>query len=209
MAPLTSTQGIIRFGDFEVDPRSGELRKHGVRIKLQIQPFQILQILLEQAGEIVTREELQERIWRADTFVDFDTGINNAVKKLREALGDDAEKPRFIETLSRRGYRFIGWAEKLGTEAPTLAPPAPAVTRDSIAVLPFIDMSAEKENEFFTDGITEEIINALMQIKELHVVARSSAFSFKGKHIDPRIVREQLNVRAVSVGHGNPSCNLG
>ncbi len=100
--------GPIRFGAFEVDVRAGELRKHGVKVKLQEQPFQILQILLERPGEIVTREELQKRIWPADTFVDFDHGLNNAVKRLREALGDAADTPRYIETLPRRGYRFIG-----------------------------------------------------------------------------------------------------
>ena len=93
------SQGIFRFGDFDADLSSGELRKHGTRLKLQVQPFQVLQILLEHAGEVVTREELQKRIWPADTFVDFDQGLNNAVKKLREALADDAGKPRFIETL--------------------------------------------------------------------------------------------------------------
>jgi TolB-like protein/DNA-binding winged helix-turn-helix (wHTH) protein/tetratricopeptide (TPR) repeat protein len=104
---VRSSQEILCFSDFEVDVRSGELRKHGIRIKLQVQPFHVLRILLEHPGEVVTREELQKRIWPADTFVDFDQGLNNAVKKLREALGDDAEKPRLIETLSKRGYRFI------------------------------------------------------------------------------------------------------
>ena len=104
---VRSSQQILCFSDFEVDLRSGELCKHGIRIKLQVQPFHVLRILLEHPGEVVTREELQKRIWPADTFVDFDQGLNNAVKKLREALGDPAEKPRFIETLSKRGYRFI------------------------------------------------------------------------------------------------------
>jgi len=108
VSSLTTSQGPIRFSDFQVDFRSGELRKHGARIKLQVQPFQVLHFLLEHPGELVTREELQKRIWPVDTFVDFDHGLNNAVKKLREALGDDADKPRFIETLSKRGYRFIG-----------------------------------------------------------------------------------------------------
>jgi len=108
VSPLSSSLGNIRFGDFDADLQSGELRKRGLRIKLQVQPFQVLQILLERPGEVVTREELQKRIWPADTFVDFDQGLNTAVKKLREALGDDAEKPRFIETLAKRGYRFIG-----------------------------------------------------------------------------------------------------
>jgi DNA-binding winged helix-turn-helix (wHTH) protein len=98
----------IRFGIFEVDLQAGELRKQGVKSKLQEQPFQLLQILLERPGEVVTREELRQRIWRADTFVDFEGGVNNAVKRLREALGDKAENPRFIETLPKRGYRFIG-----------------------------------------------------------------------------------------------------
>src|SRR4051812_45488175 len=97
----------IRFGVFEVDLRAGELRKQGVKIKLQDQPFQLLLILLEKPGEIVTRGELRKRIWPADTFVDFDGGVSNAVKRLREALGDRAETPLYIETVPRRGYRFI------------------------------------------------------------------------------------------------------
>ena len=197
---VASSRGGVRFSAFEVDFRNGEVRKHGFRIRLQDQPFRVLQILLEHPGELVTREELQRKIWPADTFVDFEKGLNNAIKRLREALGDDAEKPRFIETLSKRGYRFISPVEEVAKGARTPNVPAAAVTVDSIVVLPFVNMSMDTENEFFTDGITEEIINALAQIEELHVVARSSAFSFKGKHIDPRIVGEQLNVRRVLEG---------
>lgn len=98
---------VVRFGLFEVDPQEGELRKSGLRIKLQDQPFQILTMLLERPGETLTREELRKRLWPADTFVDFDHSLNSSIKKLREALGDDSENPRFIETLHRRGYRFI------------------------------------------------------------------------------------------------------
>jgi DNA-binding winged helix-turn-helix (wHTH) protein len=97
----------LRFSSFELDLRARELRKHGVRIKLQDQPFQILALLLEKPGEIVTREELRDRLWPADTFVDYDHSLNSAVKKLRQALSDDPDVPRFIETLPRRGYRFI------------------------------------------------------------------------------------------------------
>jgi TolB-like protein len=197
-SPSSASQRL-RFGDFDVDLRSGQLCKRGIRIKLQDQPFQVLHVLLEHAGEMVSREELQKRIWPADTFVDFDQGLNNAIKKLRDALADDAEKPRFIETLSKRGYRFIGHIEVPANVARTAAVPA-AITVDSIVVLPFINMGPDREDEFFTDGITEEIINALAQIKELHVVARRSAFSFKGKHIDPRVIREQLQVRTVLEG---------
>src|ERR1700693_2730191 len=99
--------GPVRFGAFEVDLRTGELRKHGIKIKLQEQPLQILQQLLEHPGEVVTREELQKRIWPADTFVDFDHGLYSAVQRLRDALSDTAETPRYVETLPRRGYRFI------------------------------------------------------------------------------------------------------
>jgi len=105
---LTPSHGVIRFNAFEVDLRVGEVRKHGFKIRLQDQPFHVLQILLEHPGELVAREELQRQIWPADTFVDFEKGLNNAIKRLRDALGDSAEQPQFIETHSRRGYRFIG-----------------------------------------------------------------------------------------------------
>jgi TolB-like protein len=189
----------IRFGAFELDPESGELRKRGMKVRLQEQPFHILQVLLEHPGKVVTREELQRHIWPSDTFVDFDHGLYNAIKKLREALGDSADAPRYIETLSRRGYRFIAPLNGTASQSSSSASTA-AASRDSIAVLPFLTLSADPENEFFADGITEEIINALAQIEGLHVLARSSAFSFKGKHIDLRIIGEQLNVRTILEG---------
>ena len=108
---MSPASARIRFDAFEVDLRSGELRKHGLKIKLHHQPFQVLGVLLEHPGEVVTREELQRRLWPSDTFVDFDVGLNSAIKKLREALQESAEHPRFIETLPRRGYRFIGTIE--------------------------------------------------------------------------------------------------
>src|SRR5947207_3015159 len=107
MAGTTENSSIVRFGLYEVDLQARELRKSGIRIKLQDQPFQILASLLERPGEIVTREDLQKRLWPADTFVDFDLSLNSAIKKLRLALNDDSDNPRFIETLYRRGYRFI------------------------------------------------------------------------------------------------------
>jgi TolB-like protein len=191
MGASASVPKIIRFDVFELDVRAGELRKDNVRIKLQDQPLQILEMLLERPGEVVTRDELQQRLWPSDTFVDFEHGLYNAVKRVREGLGDSAEKPRFIETLSKRGYRFIGTVRPLATVR---------ALADSIAVLPFVNLSSDRENEFFADGISEEIINALAQIEQLHVVARSSAFSFKGKHIDPRAVGQQLNVRRILEG---------
>src|ERR1700690_2635295 len=106
MAETVRQLRLLRFGDFEVDPRSGELHKAGVKLKFGGQPFQALIILLEHPGEVVTREELQKRLW-PDTFVDVEHNLNTAINKVREVLGDSAESPRFVETLPRRGYRFI------------------------------------------------------------------------------------------------------
>ncbi len=105
---MTNSPGILRFGVFEVHLAAGELRKNGSRVKLQEQPFQLLVTLLKRPGEIVTREELKEKLWAGDTFVDFDHGLSTAVNKIREALGDSATSPRFIETVPRKGYRFVG-----------------------------------------------------------------------------------------------------
>src|ERR1700751_3652443 len=105
----------LRFGTFELDVRAGELCKHGLRIRLQEQPLQVLAMLLEHPGEVVAREELQKRLWPADTFVDFDRGLNRAVNKLRQALGDNSKSPRFIEAVARRGYRFIAPVETAGS----------------------------------------------------------------------------------------------
>jgi len=113
-----SLQSPIRFGAFELGLHSGELRKHGVKVKLRSQSFQILAMLLERPGQVITREELQTRLWGGDTFVDFDRGLNKAVNRLRDALGDSAESPRFIETLPKRGYRFIGAIEMAQNEGP-------------------------------------------------------------------------------------------
>src|SRR5438477_6430749 len=193
MSIADQQKSTFRFGEFELD-NSGELRSGGRKVKLQTQPSQILRILIERPGEIVTREELRQKIWPSDTFVDFDHGINNAIKRLREALGDTAETPRYIETLPRRGYRFLN----------AVATTSPEV---SIAVLPFLSLSADPENEIFADGMCEEIISSLAQIKNLHVIARTSSFSFKGKHVDLRLIGEQLNVRTVLEGSVRKSGN--
>ena len=119
MPPSSSEDKLLRFGVFEVDRAAGELRKSGVRIRLQEQPFQVLSALLENAGRVVTREDLREKIWPADTFVDFDHSLNTAVNKIREVLGDSASSPRFVETLARRGYRFIAPVNGVETGAPS------------------------------------------------------------------------------------------
>src|SRR5947207_228698 len=118
-----STPVRLRFGVFEVDLRAGELRKRGVKVRLQEQPFQVLAMLLERPGETVTREELRNRLWTAETFVDFDHGVNKAVNRIRDALGDSATSPRFVETVARRGYRFIADV-KVAEGAPIATPQA-------------------------------------------------------------------------------------
>ena len=178
---------IIRFGAFELDVRGGELRKQGIKIKLQEQPLRMLEMLLAHPAELVTREELRSRLWPSDTLVDFDHGLNKAINKLREALGDSAEAPRFIETVPKRGYRF-------------LQPMANAAPEASIAVLPFLNLTNDPENEVFADGICEEIMFSLAQIRDLRVTARTSSFSFKGKFVDLRTVGQQLNVRTLLEG---------
>src|ERR1700719_4135090 len=128
------TRGRLRFGVFELDLRAGELRKHGLRVRLQEQPFQVLATLLLHPGEVVTREELQKKLWPADTFVDFDHGLNKTINKIREALGDSAESPRFVETVARRGYRFLAEVKDLdavSVPVPTAETAGFSVAQDS------------------------------------------------------------------------------
>src|SRR5438132_6381252 len=132
----------IRFGVFEADLRAGELRKFGIRIKLQSQPFKLLAILLSHAGEIVTREELQQQIWGSETVVNFDHSLGTAVNKVREALGDSAENPRYIETLAKRGYRFIAPVESLDLP-PSSTNARAAISHETIAP-PQVGASAAK-----------------------------------------------------------------
>jgi len=155
--------------------------------------MEVLLCLAQHPGETIPKEALFHAVWPGTVVTD--DVLTHCISELRRAFEDDAREPRIIQTISKRGYRLIAAVNAAGA-----ATPAASVVRDSIVVLPFINMSADTENEYFADGITEEIINALAQIKELHVVARSSAFSFKGKHIDPRIVGERLNVRTVLEG---------
>src|SRR5258707_10342778 len=126
-------RGRLRFGVFELDLRAGELRKHGLRVRLQEQPFQVLTALLEHPGEVVTREEIQKKLWPADTFVDFDHGLNKTINKIREALGDSAESPRFVETVARRGYRFIADVAAVDLESADRDTRAPSTGGDPLA----------------------------------------------------------------------------
>src|SRR5258705_10670236 len=162
MEPLRQGSSVVRFGVFECDVRSGELRKQGHKIRLEGQPVQILIKLLARPGELIAREELQQELWPADTHVNFEHSLNAAVKRLRQALGDSPSNPRFVETLTRRGYRFIapitGLAESAGLTI------SPAATVRSLAVLPFGNTETDPETEYLADGITESIIYHLSQL---------------------------------------------
>src|SRR6266481_2149510 len=248
-------RGRLSFGVFELDLRAGELRKHGLRVRLQEQPFQVLATLTEHPGEVVTREKLQKKLWPADTFVDFDHGLNKAISKIREALSDSAESPRFVETVARRGYRFL--AEVKVADAATVRSPElaflphhkaevgdrpdlagkaampkhllsslarkisasvllllvaplaawkfhswnrPPLVIRSLAVLPLESLSSDASQDYFADGMTDELISDLGQISALRVISRTSAMVYKRTRKPlPQIARE-LNVDAVVEG---------
>jgi TolB-like protein/Tfp pilus assembly protein PilF len=195
--PTPIAPRLVRFGQFEFDLRSGELRRQGVKIRLEGQPVQVLIKLLEQPGEIVTREALRNQLWPADTFVNFEQSLNAAVKRLRQALADSPQNPRFVETLARRGYRFI--APVHGMAGPA-EPVAEAPSIHSLAVLPFENSDGDPEAEYLSDGITESIINSLSRLDSVRVMARSTVFQYKAKGLNPREVGRNLNVQSVLVG---------
>jgi TolB-like protein/DNA-binding winged helix-turn-helix (wHTH) protein/Flp pilus assembly protein TadD len=238
----------LRFGVFEADTRSGELTKRGRHVRLQEQPFQLLAMLLERPGELLTREELSSKLW-PNTIVDFDHGLNKAVAKIREALGDSAENPRFIETVARRGYRFIADVTVTGQRQPQIipqvslpgsgtslpglagadtspkptgtwrllglglglllvavlswslyprSPSAPAIR--SLAVLPLENLSGDPSQNYFAQGMTDELITRMAQISALRVISRTSVMAYRGVQKSlPEIARE-LNVEAVVAG---------
>ncbi len=219
---------VRRFGSFEVDPRAGELRRDGARIRLQQQPFRVLTLLLERPGEVVTREELRQAIWPTTEFGSFDEGLDAAIYRLRSALRDSAEHPRFIETLPRRGYRFIApLAGEVRAARSRRVPvvlavggvvlaalllelsagglgarwPARAAPRiRSIAVLPLVNLSGDSTQEFFADGMTDALITNLGRISGLRVISRTSAMHYKGTRATLPAIARQLEVDAVVEG---------
>ena len=194
MNEAQSSHPVVRFGAFEVNLQSRELRKHGLRMRLEEKPFQILELLLERAGHVVTRRTLRERLW-PDTHVGYEHGLNTAVNKLRLLLGDSAQSPRFIETLPRLGYRFI---------APVIKPEKnpPAAGKKMLLVLPFEDLRRDGKQEFFADGLTEEAISQLSQLspKQLGVIARTSAIQYKATKKSISEIAEELRVDYVLEG---------
>lgn len=194
-APAAPT---IRFGCFEVDTRSGELYRQGVRINLPGQPFQALMLLLERLGEVVTREELQNRLWPGSTSGDFERGLNKAINKLRVALGDDAEKPRYIETLPQRGYRLVArvdLSQALDDHVPQQMPRI-----GSLAVLPLQNLSGDPAQEYFSDGMTDELISEVAKIRSLRVISRTSVMLYKTSDKSLPAIAKELRVDAVLEG---------
>jgi len=213
---------VAHFGSFELDLRTAELRRNGTRVRLQEQPFRLLAMLLERPGDVVTREEIRQRLWPSE-FVDFDHSLNAAVRKLREALGDSAENPRFIETLARRGYRFIApvsWDAE--TPAPRRRPtwiilpvvliigivgyfllrppPKPQLSPiNAIAVLPFTN--DDPQTQHLSDGLTEILIDRLSRLPDLRVMARTTVFALNGTKLEAREAGKKLNVGGIITGH--------
>ena len=185
----------VRFGSFEVDLRAGEVRKEGSKIKLQDQPFQILALLLERPGQVVTREELQSRLWPSDTFVDFDHSLNKSINKLREALGDSAENPRFVETLPRRGYRFLGVVNGSHAAAPQRGGPI-----DSIAVFSLANPNPCPDLDCLAVGIPGSIIHSLSQIPGLRVIAWNSLARSGNREEDPLAIGRSVGASAILAG---------
>jgi len=233
LASNPAKSGLYRFGSFEFDPQSGELRKQGIRVRLEGQPLAILAILIERPSAVVTREELQKKLWPGDTFVDFEQSLNAAIRRLRLTLDDSAESPRYVETLARRGYRWIaplhGAPAAVSGEHNSFAPeskPRPRWSRWAaglallatalaiifalsvwlrsrqgpgkvmLVVLPFQNLTDDAQQEYFADGMTDEMITQLggLNPERLGVIARTSAMQYKASHKDAAQVARELRV---------------
>jgi TolB-like protein/Flp pilus assembly protein TadD len=190
----------VRFDAFELDLASGELRKGEALLRLQPQPLKVLLLLARRAGQLVAREEIQKQVWAGETFVDFNQGLNYCIRQIRAALCDDPDAPRFIETVPRRGYRFVA------DVAPVSAAAEPRVM---LVVLPFHDLSGKPEDEYFSDGLTEEMIAQLGRLnpQRLGVIARTSAMRYK--HTDKSIaaIGRELGVSHVLEGSVRRAAN--
>src|SRR5512135_2674128 len=156
MTDIGVSRKVVRFGEFEADLQAGSLAKQGVKVHLRHQLFTALSILLDHAGEVVTREELQKRLWPGDVFVDFEVDLNTIIARLREALGDSADHPRYIETVPKRGYRFLPTPSEC---VPGELPKSERTAR--IVVLPFTNAGGDPSEEYFSDSMTDEIITSL------------------------------------------------
>ena len=192
MVRMENIDRPLQFGSFELHVNSRELSKGATRIRLQEQPFKILNMMLERPGQVVTREELQKQLWPEGTFVDFEHSLNAAVKRLRSALGDDADNPRFVETLPRRGYRFISAVEA----QPPRRPKEGTAPQVRLVVLPFSSLSDGQE--YFRDGLIEELTSQLEQMYRgrIGIIARRIGQSLRADYfLEGSIRREGDRVR--------------
>ena len=187
------SHSTFRFGEFELDISAYELRRGGHPVHIERQPMDLLILLVERHRQLVWRADIVKRLWDPGVFVDVEMGVNTAIRKVRQALGDSQELPAFVETISGKGYRFIA-----PVNAMLLGRHQEAI--DSVAVLPFVNDSADPDAKYLSDGITETLINNLSQISNLRVVARSTVFRYEGKTIDPQKAGSDLHVRAVVSG---------
>src|SRR5262245_29735956 len=187
-----STREVLRFGPFELDLAAGELRRNADPIKLAPQPFKVLELLVRRGGQVVTRAELSAYVWYQDTVVDFEQGLNFCVRQIREALGDDADAPRFIETLPRRGYRFLAAITR------PEAAPAPRPTR--LIVLPFRMLRPDPETEFLAFSLPDALTSTLGALRSLVVRSSMAAARFAGESMDPRRVAAEADVDAIVSG---------
>jgi TolB-like protein/Flp pilus assembly protein TadD len=188
---------LLRFGDFELDVEAPELRRNGAAVRLQPQPLRILALLASNAARIVSREEIRSQIWGEGTFVDFDQGLNFSIRRIRSALGDDSETPRYIETLPRRGYRFIASVREIAPEVPLAAS-----GKVMLAVLPFVNFTGDPDQEYFSDGLTEEMITQLGRLhpERLGVISRTSAMRYKRAESGVDQIGRELGVNYILEG---------
>ena len=188
---------IVRFARYEVDLSAGQLYKHGIKITLRDKSFQVLAALLEHPGEVVTREELRRQLWREEVFVDFDNNLNTAIARLREVLCDSADHPRFIETLPKRGYRFLESVSELPR-----TPEKRTAKRIRLVVLPFLNLSGDPAQEYFSDAISDEVITALAGVapEQLAVIARTTSMHYKGSQKGVARIGRELGVDYVVEG---------
>src|SRR5690348_2762554 len=209
MGTIGAMPEVIRFGLFELDVQEHELRKRGLRLRIETKPLRILELLLERPGEIVTRKEIQEALW-PDTHVAFEYSLNTAVNKLRAGLGDSAENQRFVETIARRGYRFIGAVRQPAAKEASSSDnrDATAATRAgtsrtqavSLAVLPFQTVGERADLEYLSDGMGEAVIRRVSQIPGVRVMAWSTVLRYKRGDLEPLAVGRELAVQSVLVG---------
>src|SRR5579871_5800407 len=187
-----SVPALFRFGTFELHTERAELRQRGDLVKLAPQPLRVLELLVRRSGEVLTRAEIREKIWRDDTFVDFEQGLNFCIRQIREALGDTAEAPRFIETLPRRGYRFLVPVEK--------AAPVEPNTLTRLIVLPFRMLRPDPETDFLAFSLPDAVTTSLSGLKSLVVRSSLMASRYAAGNLDLKTIATEADVDLVLTG---------